>query len=301
VTSINGRSASVLAVWWLTCLIWSSIPLFIKIGVGTMPPLTFAAARLALAAGILGALALARGTEWPARGRDRLLTAVSGLLLLGLNYGFAYWGARFISSGVAAVLQASVPAFSLMFGALLATERLTAGRVVGVLLGLGGVSVIFRDQITVGGTDAFAGAAAVTAGAACVAVAYGLVKKYGRGIPSTTLMAGQMLAALGPLGITAIATEGNPFSHRWSTGAIVALVYLTLAGSVIASRLNYWLLKRMDATTLLSMGFVEPLIAVLLGGLFLGERVTLQTGLGGVAILASVWTILRQERSAKMR
>jgi drug/metabolite transporter (DMT)-like permease len=284
-------------VWWLTCLIWSSIPLFIKIGVGTMPPLTFAAVRLGLAAAILAGLALARGTEWPVRGRDRLVTVVSGVLLLGLNYGFAYWGARFISSGVAAVLQAAAPAFSLLVGALLATERLSGARVAGVLLGLAGVAVIFRDQLTVGGADAFAGAAAVTAGAACVAVAYGIVKKYGRTIPLTTLMAGQMLAALGPLAIAAAASEGNPLAHRWSTGAIVALLYLTVAGSVVASRLNYWLLKRMDATTLLSMGFVEPLIAVLLGALFLDERVTIQTGAGGVAILASVWTILRQERA----
>ena len=65
------------------------------------------------------------------------------------------------------------------------------------------------------------------------------------------------------------------------------------AGSIAAASLNYWLLRRLDATTLLSMGLVEPLIAVLLGSMFLDERLTSMTFAGGVMVLASVWVVLR--------
>jgi drug/metabolite transporter (DMT)-like permease len=191
------------------------------------------------------------------------------------------------------VLQASTPAFSLVVARLLGTERLTAARVVGVLAGIGGVAIIFLDQMRLAGPMALFGSVAVTAGAVCVAVAYVLVKTYGRRLHTTTLLAGQMVSALAVLGTIALTVEGQPFATRWPPTAIASLLYLTFAGSIGAASLNYWLLRRIDATSLLSMGFVEPLIAVLLGAVLLDERLTARTVLGGIAVLASVWAVLR--------
>lgn len=291
---------TVLAVWWLTCLIWSSVWLFIKLGVGDVPPFTFAATRLAIAAPVLSAYALMRGLPWPKDRREWTVTIVTGVILLGFNYGLLYWGAQFITSGVAAVLQASTPAFSLLIARIVGTERLTTARAIGVLAGMAGVAVIFHDQLRITGTDALLGSIAVTAGAVCVAVAYVGVKAYAPHVAITPLMVGQMVSALIPLGLLALLTEGSPWAMDWSNRALWSLMYLTFVGSIGAASLNYWLLRRLDATTLLSMGLVEPLIAVLLGSMFLDERLTLMTFAGGVMVLASVWVVLRSRKPAAL-
>src|SRR5687768_18228982 len=119
-------SPFVLFVWILTCAIWSTVWLFIKIGVRDVPPVTFAAFRLGVALLVLVPIVVARGTPLPRAGRDRALVAATGLVLLGVNYALLNWGIQFISSGLAAVLQALTPAFRFVFAhALLHDERMT--------------------------------------------------------------------------------------------------------------------------------------------------------------------------------
>jgi drug/metabolite transporter (DMT)-like permease len=85
--------------------------------------------------------------------------------------------------------------------------------------------------------------------------------------------------------------DGNPLKLHWTPVAIGCLLYLSLAASVGATWLNYWLLERMSATALMSMALVEPFIAVLLGAMFLHERLTLNAAAGGVLVLCSIFMI----------
>jgi drug/metabolite transporter (DMT)-like permease len=283
----------VLIVWWITCLIWSSVWLCIKIGVRDVPPATFASVRLVIALLVLLSVIALRGQPLPRRPRDWLMIGATGFLLLGLNYALLYWGAQYITSGLSAVLQASTPAFGLMFAhVLLDDERFTGWQVSGLLLGMLGVGVIFADQLHATGHAAFWGSLAVTASALCVALGYVVVKKHGAHLRPIELTAGQMLAGLAPLLAIVFTREGNPLAVRWTTPAIVSVLYLALAGSVIAFWLNYWLLKRIGATKLLAMSLVEPLIAVLLGAIVLREGLPAGTLLGGACILASTWIVL---------
>jgi drug/metabolite transporter (DMT)-like permease len=230
----TSRRWSVLLVWWATCVLWSSVFLFIKMGVTAVPPLGFAALRLALAAGILVLFTLVRRQPWPTEPRDWMLISSTGVLLLGLNYGLLFWGTQFIPSGVTAVLQASSPAFSLVLAGLLGAERMTLAKVGGVTLGIAGVAIVCLDQGRLSGAWSLVGSVAVTAGAICVAIAYVGVKTYRRALNSTMLMAGQMISALVPLGIAALIKEGNPLAFNWTGTAIVSLLYLALAGSIVA-------------------------------------------------------------------
>src|SRR5215210_3327904 len=101
----------VVLVWILTCLIWGTIWLFIKVGLGDLPPFSFAG------------------------------------LLLGVNYALLYWGARYIPSGLTAVLQAVTPAFGLVFARrFLPGERATPRGLAALAVGVAGVVVIFSDQ-----------------------------------------------------------------------------------------------------------------------------------------------------------
>src|SRR5512138_1439665 len=102
-------------VWLLLCGIWGSTWLFIKLGLADLPPLTFAGIRFVIASTILLAIVWARGSRLPETGSEWMLLFVTGVLSFTLNYGLVFWGEQYISSGLAALLQATIPAFGLIF------------------------------------------------------------------------------------------------------------------------------------------------------------------------------------------
>jgi drug/metabolite transporter (DMT)-like permease len=290
----------VVIVWLITCFIWSTVWLFIKIGVTDVPPVTFAAMRLFIGILVMVPITLAARTPLPRSRDDWKLIAISGVILLGVNYGLLNWGLQFVSSGLTAVLQSMTPAFALVFAHyLLPDERMTVRKASGLALGSFGIGVIFWDQLTFGDDRAFAGALSVTLGAVCVAFAYVLVRKHGRHLPPGILTTGQMTAAFVPLFVYAWLSEGNPFAIVWTKRALQSAIYLALAGSVLAAWLNYWLLSRVGAVNLLIMGLVEPVIAIVLGAWILGESMNARAITGGVIILASVWLSMTQSLRAQ--
>ena len=282
-----------LFVWVLTCLIWSTVWLFIKLGVRDVPPVAFAVYRMTLALAVLVPLVVLRRTPIPRSRAEWQLIAGTGVILLGINYALLNWGIQFISSGLTAVLQATTPVFSFVFAHwLLRDEKMTRGKAAALAIGVAGVGAIFWDQIEARESNAIYGSLAVTAGAACVAIAYVAMKRRVMKLHPSVITSGQLLSAVIPLSIYSAAVEGSPLSLPWTRTALLAGLYLALLGSVIAAWLNYWLLKRMGATKLLSMGLIEPLIAVVLGAVFLDEQLTMKTAVGGMAILASVAVVL---------
>ena len=286
-----------LLVWILTCLIWSTVWLFIKIGVGDVPPVTFAAWRLAIAMLVLVPLTLWQRVPLPARGAEWRLIAGTGVLLLGVNYALLNWGIQFISSGLTAVLQATTPVFALVFShMMLPDDRMSVRKVGALLVGVAGVALVFWNQLDLAGPSALRGCAAVVGGAMFVALAYVVMKRHGTHLHPSAITSGQMAAAFVPLVLYAAVAEGNPVAVDWSRRAVVSVTYLALAGSIGGAWLNYWLLKRTSATNLLLMGLVEPLIAVALGAWWLNESMSALTVVGGVAILMSVAIVLEFRR-----
>ena len=281
-------TARVAGVWILTCLIWSTVWLFIKLGVRDVPPVTFAAMRLIIAILVMVPVTIAMKTPRPRHTREWGYVAGTGVILLGLNYALLTWGLQHISSGLTAVLQAMTPAFALVFAhLLLPDERMTLRKVAGLLLGIAGIAVIFWDQLSFGGR-ALAGSVTVTLGAVCVAFAYVMVRRTIRHLHPSIITSGQMVAAFVPLMVYAVIVEGNPLRIQWTSTALASAVYLALLGSILAAWLNYWLLTRVGAVNLLVMGLVEPVIAILLGAWILGETMNARAWLGGAIILVSV-------------
>ena len=281
-----------LVIWWITCLIWSSVWLFIKIGLRDLPPITFAALRLVLALAVLLPILAWRRVPLPRAARDWYVIAVAGILLLGVNYALLFWGAQFIPSGLTALLQSITPAFALVFGHFLLDDEPFTIRAFGAIgIGVAGVALISRDQLHVAGREALFGCAAVTAASAFVAFAYVFVKRHRRSLRPEVISAGQMLCAAGPMLLAATLREGNPLAIHWTPAAAACLLYLSLAGSIGGTWLNYWLLERMSATALLSMGLVEPFIALLLGWAFLRETLTPAAAGGGALVLCSIFMI----------
>jgi probable blue pigment (indigoidine) exporter len=284
----------VVLVWWVACLLWSAGWLFLKVGLRDLPPLTFAATRLALAFVVLATIVTMRDEWRTLRGASLPAIAGSGVLLLGVNYALTFWGAQYLPSAITSVLQATSPVFGFLIGTAIGAERFSMARAAALPIGVGGVALISRGQVDAGNLSSL-GSAAVLGGAACAAIAYAIVKQRAVHLPPSVMVATQTLCALVPLSIAAWALEGSPLDARWSRSALFALLYLSIASSVVAFWLNYWLLKRVTATTVLAMGLVQPLIAAALGALILGERFGAAAAVGGVAVLVSAAIILRKE------
>jgi drug/metabolite transporter (DMT)-like permease len=283
----------VIVVWCVACVLWSSTFLFIRLGLHEIPPFTFASLRLTLALTVLAPMALARRGGSSLGRRDLLHVAVAGVLLLSANYALVFWGAQFIDSGLVAILLSATPLIALVLGWILGSERVTALKLIAVTAGITGVGIIVRADLRTPTRASAVGVAAIVAAASCVAAAYVWMKHRTPTAPPATVTAFQSAVGVVPLAMIAFAVEKGPLFTAWSVTAWAALLYLAFAASVVAFYLNYWLLARMDASAMLMMGVAEVPIAVLLGSVFLGERLPPDILVGGMFVLAGVTTLLR--------
>jgi drug/metabolite transporter (DMT)-like permease len=276
-------------VWLLLCGIWGSTWLFIKLGLADLPPLTFAGIRFVIACGIIFLIIRARHISLPNQRSAWLLLAVTGVLSFTLNYGLIFWAEQHISSGLAALLQATTPAFGLVIAHVhLPSERMTWAKLAGVVLGICGVGVVFSNQLSLAGGLALAGCIAVVASSVFVAYSNVLIKAHGKKLEPAILAAGQMFFGLIPLLLIGIPLEGNPLHYHWTPLAVVSLFYLAIVGSVIAFLLYYWLIHHMDVTKTMMISLVTPIIAVLLGIIVLGEKLDWRTIAGGAMIMSGI-------------
>jgi drug/metabolite transporter (DMT)-like permease len=284
-------------VWLLLCLIWGSTWLFIKLGLSDLPPFTFAGIRFVIASTILFTIIAARRIPLPRSRSDWMLLAVTGLLSFSFNYGLVFWGEQYISSGLAALLQATIPAFGLVIAHFyLPGEQMTTAKIFGVVMGVAGVGVIFSNQLSVAGPKALAGCAALVVGSACAAYANVLVKARGKNLDPAILAGGQMLFGLIPLLLVGILLEGNPFEFHWTRMAVVCLIYLAIVGSVLAFLLYYWLVQNMDVTKTMLIALVTPVTAVVLGVMILSEDLNWRTFAGGAMIVSGIGLIVLRKR-----
>jgi len=286
-------------VWLVLCGIWGSTWLFIKLGLEDLPPFTFAAIRFIIAVAIVFSIIRIRGLALPRARADWILLAVTGILSFGFNYGLVFWGEQYITSGLAALLQATTPAFGLVFAHYnLPGERLSWTRIGGVVLGVCGVAVVFSNQLAVAGRQALAGCVALLLSSIFVAYSNVLVKKHGKNLNPAIMTAGQMLFGLLLLLVASITLEGNPLRYHWTPMAVIALLYLAIVGSVIAFLLYYWLILNMDVTKSMLIALVTPVVAVILGMIVLNEEFGWRTLAGGAMIMLGIaFIVLRRNRS----
>jgi len=288
-------------VWLILCGIWGSTWLFIKLGLADLPPITFAGIRFVIACSILFSLIRIRRIPLPRARADWILLAGSGILSFGLNYGLVFWGEQYITSGLAALLQATLPAFGLVFAHLhLPSERLNLKKIGGVVLGVCGVGVVFSNQLVVSGRQALAGCVALVLSAMFAAYSNVLVKTYGKHLNPAVLSAGQMLFGLILLLSVGLPLEGNPFRFDWTPMAVIAMFYLAIVGSVIAFLLYYWLVLNMDVTKSMLIALVTPVVAVILGMIVLDEEFGWRTLAGGAMIMLGIGFIVVRKTNQKL-
>lgn len=284
-------------VWLVLCGIWGSTWLFIKLGLEDLPPFTFAGIRFVIAVAILSTIVALRRLSLPSTSSDWLLLVISGVLAFFVNYGLLFWGEQYISSGLAAVLQSTIPAFGLVIAHFyLPEEKMTPAKIFGIVLGVVGVAVVFSNQLDVAGPKALAGCAALIVSSMGAAYSNVLVKAYGKHLDPAILAGGQMFCGMIPLLLVGISWEGSPLNFHWTPMAVVALLYLAIVGSVVAFLLYYWLVQNMDVTKTMLIALVTPVVAVTLGMLVLNEELHWRTLAGGLMIISGIAIIVTRRR-----
>ena len=273
-------------VWLLLGVIWGSTWLFIKLGLEDLPPFSLAGLRFFLAAAIMWGYLVIRRIRLPRSRGDWMLLTATGLLTFGLDYGLIFWGENHISAGLTSILFSTMPLFVLVLAHFMVpAERMTRRKLAGILVGIGGVALIFSRQLAVTDSLAMWGAVAILAGAAFAAVSTVLVRRYGGHIAPAVLTTVQMRVGCLPLLLIGFTLEGSPTSFHWTPIAWTSLLYMAVIGSAVAFVLVYWLLKRIGAVRSVLIIPFSTVVAVILGIVVLGEAFTWRTGVGGLLVI----------------
>jgi len=290
-----------IAAFVALCIIWSSTWLAIKLGLRDLPPISFVALRFIIAVVVLLAISVGRVPLLPRDRGDFKLLAWTGVLMFAINYALLFWAELYVSSGLSAVLQATIPIFGMVFAHyIIPSEPLRAARIAGAVLAIGGVAVICSRLLDFGGLLAFWGGVAIVFGAAGAAFSNVLLKARAIRLAPAMIAAWQMIFGLVPLVVVGFLLEGNPLHFHWTPRAAFCLFYLAIPGSAFAFLLLYWLLPRMSVTNLQTISFITPPGAVLFGWLLGGERFSLWSLAGGALVLAGVYMIFRKAKPAEL-
>ena len=292
---------AVVAAFVALCLIWSSTWLAIKFGLRDLPPVSFVAIRFIIAVVVLLAISVGRVRLLPPNRVDFKLLAWTGVLMFCVNYALLFWAELYVSSGLSAVLQATIPIFGMVVAHfVIPSEPLRGARIAGAIVALGGVAVICSRLLDFGGLLAFWGGVAIVFGAAGAAFSNVLLKARAIRLAPAMIAAWQMIFGLIPLIAAGVLLEGNPLHFHWTARATFCLFYLAIPGSALAFLLLYWLMPRMSVTNLQTISFITPPGAVLFGWLLGGESFNVWSLSGGALILIGVWLIFRRAKPAEL-
>jgi drug/metabolite transporter (DMT)-like permease len=274
--------------------VWGSTFLAIRVGVHEVPPLLLAAMRFFAAGLLLLAWTALRRETWPTRREWGSICLLAALIFVG-DYGLLFWAEQKVPSGVAAVMLATIPAFTAIAEVLLLrTQRLTKRLIGALVIGLAGVAVLMSHSLNLGGAPiSTVGALALIVAAIFWSVASVMTRRLP--LPSSKVLSSgaQMLAGGVMLAVVATAFgEPRKFHAVEVSGqAWFALGYLIVMGSIVGFTCYVWLIHHESPTKVGTYAYVNPVVAVLVGYLLGGEALGLRTILGTVLVLASVLLI----------
>ena len=272
----------------LTAALFGSSFFFIKIAVADVPPLTIAAGRALVAALAIGVVAGAMGARLPAPGARWRLILIVGFLTAIVPYALIALGQTRIDSALGGILFAAIPLFTLALSRVfLPDQDLTPGRIIGALVGLGGVAVVMGPQALLGLGDQLTGAG-VTLVAAASYAAGGIVARTRADIPPLVMAMGQVTVAA-PVLVALSLLADAPWRLDLPPTALGAVVATGLVSTALPVLLFFKLVREIGPARTSVLTFFMPVFAVLLGTLLLGETLDPAAYLGfGLITLGAV-------------
>lgn len=291
---LQSGSVALVGALLVVYIVWGSTYMAIRIAIDSIPPMLMASIRFLIAGSVLYAFAIRRGDRTADRPTPRTwLSAllIGGLMLAGGNGGVT-WAEQHISSGLAALLVASVPLWITVFAHFAGMERLRGSVLVGIVVGLAGVAIL------TGGAFAAPGELAGTAVVVGASITWAIGSLYAKRapLPRRPLVGVAMEMLAGGVVMLAIAAAGGELGRvhlelvTWKS--LLALAYLVVFGSILAFTAYIWLLNNARSSIAGTYAFVNPAIAVGFGAVFLGEAVSPRLLAGGAVIVVAVALIV---------
>ncbi len=276
--------------------IWGSSFLFIKLGLlGGMGPLTLVMLRLLLGAAAMALLAWKLGEHLPPGWRIIGVIFLVALVNNALPFSLITWGEQHIPSSLTAILNSSVPLFTVVISHFaLSDERFTWSRVAGVTMGFLGVFILFApDLLTQGLSGAVVGQLAIVLATLGYATGSVITRKYLQGVPSATLAALQLGFALLWMLPPALLWE-KPWTLQPTALAWFSVLWLGFLSTGLAYFIFFQLIKSIGATPTTLVTYVIPVFAVIFGVIFLDERLYWAQLAALALIAAGVWLVNRR-------
>lgn len=275
----------------LQSMLWGSAFFFIAVARDALPPMTMSALRLVPACAILLLVVTYFRERLPATLEAWGYVAVFCLFNNVIPFIIIIYAQRFVTGGTAAIFNSTAPLFAIFLAAyFIADERLSWRRVIGILIGIAGVAILVGGG---GGSDANGVLARIglVAAASCYAIGNVLARLFLRGHSPFSLACAQMLASL--VIATALAVV---FERPWtlpapSANGLMAIMAMGTFGSALASMCHFNVLKRAGATNAMLVTIILPLTPIILGALFLGERLSVREIVGAGVIAAALVSI----------
>jgi len=281
-------------------LLWGSTYLGIKFSLETIPPFLMGSLRFLVAGGVLYVIAIrgGHGTADPIGRRQWWAALIIGAALLVGGNGGVILAEQYVPTGVVALLVATAPLWMALIDRVIFGRRLTALAILGLVVGFGGVAFLIGSP----GPGRIKLIGAVLALAAPICWATGSVFTRHVKLPVRPLVAAamEMLWAGVLFGVLSLVTGelGRvPWRHI-STTSFVALLYLIVFGSLIGFSAYVWLLRSAPLSLVSTYAYVNPVVAFILGAVFLGEALTARTvGAGGIILAAVALIVIARNRA----
>jgi drug/metabolite transporter (DMT)-like permease len=290
------RRASLIRLGALA-LTWGSGFMWAKIALRGLGPTQVVLGQLVVGAAVLAALVTAGRQRWP-RGRSTWLhLGVMAVIGTVAPYLLFTWGQQRIPSGLAGVLSAATPLFTLLLAVGARLEQLSPARAAGLAVGFAGV-VVIGGPWRGGAGAAVSGVAACLAAAVCYAAFYVYARRHlaGHGDPPLALAAGQLAIGAGLLALAAPLVARQPVAL--SAAVVASVLLLGVLCTAGAYALNYRLIQDEGATAASTVTYLIPVVALALGAAVLGEPVTWRVAAGAAVVLAGVAISQRTARLA---
>ena len=295
-----------MATLWVLALVWGASFLFIRLGVETIPSLTFVFLRLIIAAGLLYAILRWQGLKLPRERSIWIGLAFIGFINAALPYAMFAWGVHQMgqnASGLASIYNATTPLWTVLFAQVFVrTERLTPLRTIGVLIGFSGVVFLFASAVENASKANIWGQISCLIAASFYGVGTLFVRRKFGETPALISAFGQMITGALWLLPLAIVVD-SPHWRIPSLTSVGALLGLAILGTAIAQILYFWLVKQVGATRTSQVTYLLPIFAIFWGWLAVNEpiRADMLIGLGiillGVVVVNGRLSMLRRSQA----
>lgn len=283
--------------WAAVCLIWGTTYLAIKVGLDTIPPFLMGGLRYIASGIILGLWLRLQGHSLPGRESWGRL-AILGFFMLMLGNGGVVWGEQYLSSGLTAVLIGTTPFWMVSVDAMFAGgRRMHARQWMGLAIGFFGIVLLVWPDITGGGAGGRGGLLGVIAiQIACAGWALGSAYTRRHVMPGDLLGSAAMQMFFGGIIMVAAGTLTGEWPHlSFTLRTSLAMAYLTIFGGVIAFSAFSYALGHLDIATVSLYSYVNPVIAVILGILILGEPFELRMLFAAAIIVIGILVVRAKE------